>query len=98
MSVNLFCLSWHGFGEGLQLLHADFQNLNIDIDFVLLSQGSMTMSYKFSEFAHLCACMDKSEKKVCEAGGTQYPAGVSFFGQVGHMLGWMIFSMSDALK
>ena len=70
MSVNLFCLSWHGFGEGLQLLHVDFQNLNIDIDFVLLSQGSMTMSYKFSEFAHECACMDKSEKKFVRLGDT----------------------------
>ena len=57
----------------------------------------MTMSYKFSEFAHVCACMDKSEKSLW-GWGTQYPAGVSFFGQVGHMLGWMIFSMSDALK
>ena len=46
----------------------------------------------------MCVLAWINRKKVCEAGGTQYPAGVSFFGQVGHMLGWMIFSMSDALK
>ena len=30
----------------------------------------MTMSYKFSEFAHVCACMDKSEKKFVRLGDT----------------------------
>ena len=65
----LFILAWVWWR--VTITSCGFSKFEYRYRFCVTKSGQyMTMSYKFSEFAHVCACMDKSEKSLWGWGDT----------------------------